>query len=81
LCLKSSTWIDDGSDVLALSLLSLTMNLVAVYGICIESCGSVGSRLQVGHGLQVNGFETRVHIDQITGLGVARMSLQRPKKS
>lgn len=39
-------------------------------------------RLEVGHGMEVNGFEDGcVNIHQITGLGVACMSLKRLKNS
>jgi len=47
-----------------------------------ESCGSMEERSEAGHGIEVNGFEDGcVNIHQITGLGVACMSLKRLKNS
>jgi hypothetical protein len=46
-----------------------------------ESCGRGEERPEVGHGMEVNGFEEGVNIHQITGFGVACMSLRRLKHS
>jgi len=45
-----------------------------------ESCGGAEERVEVGHGMEVKGFEGGcVNIHQITGLSVAYMSLKRLK--
>jgi hypothetical protein len=57
------------------------MILVAVYGICLSLVEVWTKAGGARRGLQVNRFENRVNIDQITGLGVTCMSPERLENS